>query len=250
MPSTLANVMDLLGDYKRVIRNNDDISIFYIVYQIMMLIGTVLGPGSIFIMLAGSFGAAFGLDNWTSFLLNLIPLMFFIIACLTAKTDHQILFAQLLSVMYALVMMAVLIGILIQVAEDGWLAPTSLSLMFVAFAFIFAGLIHPQELACLPMGVIYYITIPSMYLFLVIYSVFNLNVVSWGTREVPKKMTLDEKEAEQVQAEADAKKKELKQKGTFLGSLFGKDNSSLEFSMRNLFHGQVIYKSRLNTCEF
>jgi chitin synthase len=76
MPSTLANVMDLLGDYKRVIRNNDDISIFYIVYQIMMLIGTVLGPGSIFIMLAGSFGAAFGLDNWTSFLLNLIPLMF------------------------------------------------------------------------------------------------------------------------------------------------------------------------------
>ena len=47
---------------------------------------------------------------------------------------------------------------------------------------------------CLPMGVIYYITIPSMYLFLTIYSVFNLNVVSWGTREVPKKKTADEME--------------------------------------------------------
>ena len=34
------------------------------------------------------------------------------------------------------------------------------------------------------MGVIYYVTIPSMYLFLIIYAVFNLNVVSWGTREV------------------------------------------------------------------
>ena len=44
------------------------------------------------------------------------------------------------------------------------------------------------------MGVIYYITIPSMYLFLTIYSVFNLNVVSWGTREVPKKKTADEME--------------------------------------------------------
>jgi chitin synthase len=44
------------------------------------------------------------------------------------------------------------------------------------------------------MGVIYYITIPSMYLFLTIYSVFNLNVVSWGTREVAKKKTADEME--------------------------------------------------------
>lgn len=200
MPSTLANILDLLSDYKRVIRNNDDISIFYIVYQVMMMIGTVLGPGSIFIMLAGSFGAAFGLDNWTSFVINLVPLVFFIVACLVAKSDHQILIAQFLSVMYALVMMAVLIGILIQVASDGWLAPTSLSLMFVAFSFIFAGFIHPQELACLPMGVIYYITIPSMYLFLVIYSVFNLNVVSWGTREVPKKLSAEEKEAEQAKA--------------------------------------------------
>ncbi len=34
------------------------------------------------------------------------------------------------------------------------------------------------------MGIIYYVTIPSMYLFLIIYAVFNLNVVSWGTREV------------------------------------------------------------------
>jgi len=51
-----------------------------------------------------------------------------------------------------------------------------------------------QELACLPMGVIYFITIPSMYLFLTIYSVFNLNVVSWGTREVPKKKTAEEME--------------------------------------------------------
>ena len=53
----------------------------------------------------------------------------------------------------------------------------------MAFCFIFAAVLHPQEFWCLPNGIIYYITIPSMYLFLMIYSVFNLNVVSWGTRE-------------------------------------------------------------------
>ena len=32
-PSTIANVADLLADYKRVIKNNDDVSFLYIVYQ-------------------------------------------------------------------------------------------------------------------------------------------------------------------------------------------------------------------------
>lgn len=32
-------------------------------------------------------------------------------------------------------------------------------------------------------GIVYYITIPSMYMLLVIYSIFNMNDVSWGTRE-------------------------------------------------------------------
>ena len=32
-PSTIANVADLLSDYKRVIKNNDDVSFLYIVYQ-------------------------------------------------------------------------------------------------------------------------------------------------------------------------------------------------------------------------
>ena len=63
------------------------------------------------------------------------------------------------------------------------------------------------------MGIIYYVTIPSMYLFLIIYAVFNLNVVSWGTREVPKKKTPEEIEAEKKKAEEDAKKPPKKKKG-------------------------------------
>ena len=63
------------------------------------------------------------------------------------------------------------------------------------------------------MGVIYFITIPSMYLFLVIYSVFNLNVVSWGTREVPKRKTAEEMEAEKKEAEEEAKKPPKKKTG-------------------------------------
>ena len=182
MPSTLANIMDLLSDYKRVIKNNDDISFFYIIYQIMLMVGTCLGPGSIMLMLSGAFSIAFGLTDTEAFIANSLPVIAFIVICFTCKSDIQLAVAEFLSVVYALVMVAMVIGIIISASEDGGSAPTSLSLIYTVFIFLLAGILHPQEANCLPMGVIYLLTIPSMYLLLVIYSVFNLNNVSWGTR--------------------------------------------------------------------
>ena len=56
MPSTNANILDLLADWgKRVRSNNDDISFIYICYQWMLMVGTIIGPGMIFLMIYGSF---------------------------------------------------------------------------------------------------------------------------------------------------------------------------------------------------
>lgn len=246
MPSTLANIIDLLGDWRRVIRNNDDISIFYIVYQVMMMIGTILGPGSIFLMLVGACGAAFSLSNWASFGVNLAPMIIFILACLLTKSDTQIIVAQVLSIAYALVMMAVLVGLLIEIAESGWLAPTTLSFVFVAGVFILAAFLHPQEFWCLPMGLIYYITIPSMYLFLVIYSFFNLNVVSWGTREVVQKLSAEEMEEAKKKAEEEAKKPPAKKSGFM--AFFQRDRL-LEFSLTKMFTDKNGVKSQLENMQ-
>ena len=49
---------------------------------------------------------------------------------------------------------------------------------------IFSTIFNFVEFWCLPYGLIYYVTIPSMYMLLVIFSIYNLNDVSWGTREV------------------------------------------------------------------
>jgi len=95
--------------------------------------------------------------------------------------------AQVMSAIYAIVMMMVLVGIILQLSEDGWSSPSSMFLLLTAFTFIFAACLHPQEFWCLPTGLVYYLTVPSMYLLLIIYSVCNLNNVSWGTREVPQK---------------------------------------------------------------
>ena len=94
--------------------------------------------------------------------------------------------AALLSTVYGLVMVAVLVGVCVEMAEDGPLSPSSLFLYAITASFVVTGILHPQEVYVLPFGLFYYISVPSMYLLLIVYALFNLNDVTWGTREVKK----------------------------------------------------------------
>ncbi|KAJ8936720.1 hypothetical protein NQ318_007079 [Aromia moschata] len=234
MPSTTANILDLLTDYKHIVKINDNISKPYILYQIVLMVGTITGPGTIFLMLVGAFVAAFKVDQWTSFLWNLIPILIFVIVCACSKSDTQLFFAGILSGIYGLIMMAVVIGIMMQIKDDGWLAPSSLFFFCVAFEFILTAAMHPQEFYCLKYGVIYYVTVPSMYMLLVIYSIFNMNNVSWGTREVTVVPQLQAQPGAKKEEPKQEKKEEMKNK---IYSFFGnpKDNAgSFEFSIAGL----------------
>lgn len=144
---------------------------------------TVLGPGTIFLMLVGAFVTAFRIDNWSSFCYNLIPIAVFVGVCFVCKARIQLIVAAIVSAFYGLVMIVVLVGIMIQITEDGWVAPSTILFFVVASQLVMAGLLHPQEWNCLICGVIYYVTVPSMYLLLIIFSLFNVNNVTWGTRE-------------------------------------------------------------------
>nr|ALM23646.1 chitin synthetase 2 [Leptinotarsa decemlineata]AMN92726.1 chitin synthase 2 [Leptinotarsa decemlineata] len=242
MPSTTANIMDLLTDYKYIVKQNDNISTLYILYQGFLMVGTVIGPGTIFLMLVGAFISAFNISQYDSLILNAVPVLLFVIICSCCKSDTQLFFAAIMSVVYALVMVMVMVAIMIQVEYDGFLAPSSLFLFLTAMSFVVAAVLHPQEFYCLKYGIIYYITVPSMYMLLVIYSVFNMNNVSWGTRDVtivrkPKTDKTD-KTDEEKKKEEEKKKKEAEKKKDQVYSFFGNnaDNAgSIEFSFGGLF---------------
>ena len=63
-----------------------------------------------------------------------------------------------------------------------------------------------------------------MYLLLTIYSFCNLNVISWGTREVTEKKSADQVAKEKAEAEEEAKKKALKSKSSIFGMKWIKQN--------------------------
>ncbi|XP_043674130.1 chitin synthase chs-2 isoform X1 [Vespula pensylvanica] len=238
VPSTIANIMDLLMDAKRTIKINDNISLPYISYQILLMGGTILGPGTIFLMLVGAFVAAFKIDNWTSFYYNIIPILLFMIICFTCKANIQVIMAGILSTFYGLVMVAVVIGIAISIVEDSLFSPSAMFLLLVVTQMLIAAILHPREINCLLYGIIYYISVPSMYVLLIMYSLFNLNDITWGTREVKAKKT--RAELEQEKKEAEEAKRKAKQK-SLLGFLQngagtnGDDQGSIEISLASLF---------------
>jgi chitin synthase len=60
VPSTIANIIDFLAEYKRIVVVNDSISYFYIIYQLFLMVSTVLGPATVLLMIIGAFNACFG----------------------------------------------------------------------------------------------------------------------------------------------------------------------------------------------
>ena len=58
--------------------------------QAMLMAGTVIGPGTIFLMLVGAFVAAFKISNWYSFYYNLMPILIYTLVCLTCRTSIQV----------------------------------------------------------------------------------------------------------------------------------------------------------------
>ncbi|XP_065572052.1 chitin synthase chs-2-like isoform X2 [Artemia franciscana] len=236
VPSTMANILDLVMDAKRSVKVNENLSLPYIGYQVFLFTGTVLGPGTIFLMIVGAFNAAFGLDLYRSFFINLIPIVAFMGVCFFAKQKWQLIFAQGLSTVYALVMMAVLVGMVKQMIDDGLNSPSAIFLIASAASFIIAALLHPQEFWCLPCGLVYYLTVPSMYLLLIIYSLFNMNDVSWGTRDTPVAKTKEELEAERKAVELARQKAKEKSMLSWLHSNKPDDEmGSIEFNLANLF---------------
>lgn len=62
--------------------------------------------------------------------------------------------------------------------------PSFFFLALLVCSFLLAGILHPYEFYCLTHGLLYFLSVPAGYLVLVIYSLSNMNCVSWGTREV------------------------------------------------------------------
>ena len=209
-PSTLANMMDLLSSWHDTVRINDNISRPYILYQFILMASTILAPSTIILMITGSYHSVLGLGVWGSYLLSILPVFVYIVICMTMKSDFQITAAAVLSAIFTVVMMIATVGTIISIVTENFGSPNVVFLTGLVLVFTIAGVLHPQEFFCLVYGLLYFLTVPSTFILLTVYYLCNLNNVSWGTRETPKKKTKAEEEEEKKVQEEKQKKKESK----------------------------------------
>ncbi|XP_039984615.1 chitin synthase 1 [Xiphias gladius] len=183
-PSTLANTLDLLHNGSETVKRNSSISRLYILYQMFTVGSSILGPASVTLMIAGAFQFVFQITGTLSIIIASIPPVFYIIVCFVAKPNNQITIAGILSVLYAFLMTASFFSIIGDMVIQGtFLTPTGLFLVSMAIMYMVTAILHPEEFGMIIYGLMYFICIPSGYLLLTIYSLVNMHIVSWGTRE-------------------------------------------------------------------
>ncbi|XP_052791807.1 chitin synthase chs-2-like [Mya arenaria] len=72
-PSTMANLIDLVLSWKQIVQNNREINHMFMIYQLVLVITSVLAPGIVLVMIAGSFSSVLSLKPWHSFFVAVTP---------------------------------------------------------------------------------------------------------------------------------------------------------------------------------
>ena len=89
-----------------------------------IMIGTFIGPGGIYMMIAGSVSKVFGIPPLDSLLYNAIPLVIFCLACYYTDSKFQLALAKLLTLIYTMLMLAVYVGLIAQVQHISYILYT------------------------------------------------------------------------------------------------------------------------------
>uniref|UniRef100_A0A914MFR4 chitin synthase n=1 Tax=Meloidogyne incognita TaxID=6306 RepID=A0A914MFR4_MELIC len=231
-PSSIANTLDLLADYKLASKNNASISRLYIIYQMIVIAFSLLGPAIIFTMLVYAQVAAFAVDSTRVLVYNAIPVCAFICCCFALDSSIQLVFAKIASVVYAFIMLAVLIATTNQIVLETVFSPTSMFVLGMVIIFSFASCIHPKEFSNIIFGAIFFLMIPSTYVFLSLYSLINLNVINWGTREAVAKATGQTTYKENIAERVLRRVANLNDENSFLTRLLIRYRGSEESSAR------------------
>ncbi|XP_052795778.1 chitin synthase chs-2-like [Mya arenaria] len=182
-PSTMANMIDLVLCWKQIVQNNREINHLFMLYQLVLVVTSVLAPGTVLVMIAGSFSSVLSLKPWNAFFVAVTPVVLFAVLCLTVTQKKQLLVAAILSTAYTFVMVIVTIGMILNIVSETVLSPSVIFLIFVGAVFLISALLHPQEFTCLLPGLLYYVSVPSTFIFLNVFYMCNLHDIRWGTRE-------------------------------------------------------------------
>ncbi|XP_026203077.1 chitin synthase chs-1-like [Anabas testudineus] len=183
-PSSMVSIADLLGSVTEITSRNPSMSKLFMLYQLICLASSILAPSAVVLMIAGGFTVMFNIDPNAALVLSVIPPAVCLGISFKIKSDTQIYIAAVMSILYGFIMMIIVLYIIgTMVRDQTIMTPSSLLVIILAMMYLITAILHPQEFGLVVHGLLYVLCIPSAQLLLSIYSMVNMNNVSWGTRE-------------------------------------------------------------------
>ena len=212
IPSTVANIWLLISKAGKVTRRNESVTWAFILYQIIVIISTIISPATVILVISSGLSSSFGFNGTAIVVTFSLVAVLYGVICIFTSQKTQLDIAKLLTFVFSLVMATVAVGIAKETIEDiltpfevvnktssdidyhvtnekGKLpvAESTIYISIFAFVFVITAILHFFEAFALFHSLWYILGLPSGYLLLLIYSVANLNDRRWGTREAADK---------------------------------------------------------------
>ena len=202
IPSTMANLALVIDSWKKITSNSNSITILFILYELLMVFSSLISPATvILIIVSGIKGIDHSANEIALVVVFSVISVLYGVVCIYATEKTQLSISKFLTLVFSIVMAVVISGILsdtidsvtvkaemehVNHTNQDFKFPVDINSVYsgiFAVTFLMAGVLHFNEIFCLFHFIWYLLCLPSGYLFLMIYSVCNLNNRSWGTRE-------------------------------------------------------------------
>ncbi|XP_072122972.1 chitin synthase chs-2-like [Mobula birostris] len=183
-PSKIANIIELLGNGFETSRKNPSVSRPFLLYQILYLMANLLGPATVCSLSAVALSFFTGWDYNSCLIISVILPIIYLIFCYMTTPDTQIRVTAFLTVVYTLAMTGGVFAAFGMMISDGTLvSPIGIFITSLVLLYFISALLHPTETSLAIYGFIYLLCIPAASMLQPIYSLANLHITSWGTRE-------------------------------------------------------------------
>ena len=204
IPSTIANLVLVIDNWKKITSNNSSITILFILYQFLIVFSSLISPATVILIIVSGVKAIDPSASETALIvvLSIISVLYGVI-CIYTTEKTQLRISKFLTFVFLIIMAVVMSGILSETIDslvagnemgehdnntdnENFQFPVDINALYsgmFAITFIMAGIFHFNEIFCMSHFIWYLLCLPSAYMFLIIYSVCNLNNRSWGTRE-------------------------------------------------------------------
>ena len=203
VPSTIANLLQLITSSGLVTSVNDSISYIFIIYQVIIIFSTAIAPSAVILVIAsGLTTTSLNVSEFVTIAILSLISLFYVMICLWTPEKVQLFVGKVLAVIMGLAMAVAIVAVLVdavraviqlskvannQTQIDAFLEEEGIPLdaaYLLGFSLIVvvAAVMHTNEFKVLIHSVWYLLGFPTGYLLLIIYSACNLHNRSWGTR--------------------------------------------------------------------